>query len=411
MPLKKYLNIAPAIALSGLLFATGCAAASDLPTFDPAAFRAWIAEVQRKAVAKGMPEAKVTEALRTAEYLPRVIELDRRQPEFTMTFWQYFAKAISDTRVKRGKELLNKHHNLLSNIEKTYGVQPRFIVAFWGLESNFGDYTGSFPLISSLATLSFDQRRRRFFAEQLLAALEVVTAGDIPTTAKSSWAGAMGNTQFIPTTYRAHAVDFDKDGKRDLWNSLPDVFASSAKFLASSGWDRRHTWGREVALPTGFNFGLSGLETRKKLNEWTALGVTRADGRPLPDAGLEASLIIPAGASGPAFLVYKNFRTTMVWNRSVLYALAVGHLSDRLAGEGRLKATPPADDKAISMRDAQWLQRTLTDMGFDTGGVDGIIGPATRAAIRAYQNKIGTPQDGHADHALIQSLKSRQGQK
>ncbi|PIW28604.1 MAG: lytic murein transglycosylase [Rhodospirillales bacterium CG15_BIG_FIL_POST_REV_8_21_14_020_66_15] len=383
------------------------AAASVDPVSPPSAaeFQAWLGDFKAKAAARGISAETLERAFAGAAYIPRVIELDRRQPEFTMTFWQYFDKVISDKRIARGRELLKTHAGLLAKVEAKYGVPPRFLVAFWGLESNFGDHTGSFPLIDSLATLAFDPRRSRFFAEQLLAALEIIDRGDIPPDVKASWAGAMGNTQFIPSTYRAYAVDFDGDGRRDLWRSLPDVFASSAHFLSQSGWRRDETWGREVRLPKGFDFALSGLDKKLKLKEWQAKGVRRADGRDLPVADLDAALVLPAGADGPAFLVYGNYNTILVWNRSILYALAVGHLADRLVDKGPLRAKKPSNDKPLSRADMREIQRRLADKGYDAGGQDGIAGAQTRRAIKAYQSKEGLAQDGHPDSRLLERLR------
>jgi membrane-bound lytic murein transglycosylase B len=374
-----------------------------------AEFQAWLAEFKSGAKARGISDATLEKAFAGASYITRVIELDRRQPEFTMTFWQYFGKTISDKRIARGRELLKTHADLLARVEAKYGVPPRFLVAFWGLESNFGDYTGSFPLIGSLATLAFDPRRSKFFSEQLLAALEIIDRGDIPADVKASWAGAMGNTQFIPSTYRAYAVDFDGDGRRDLWRSLPDVFASSAHFLSQSGWRAEETWGREVRLPKGFDFALSGLSNKLKLKEWQAKGVRRANGRDLPAADLDASLVLPAGADGPAFLVYGNYRTILIWNRSILYALAVGHLADRLVGKGPLLAKKPNNDKALSRNDMKEIQRLLAEKGFDPGGADGIAGSKTRRAIKEYQGRKGLAPDGHPDSRLLEHLRGDGG--
>ncbi|MDT8287791.1 MAG: lytic murein transglycosylase, partial [Elusimicrobiales bacterium] len=383
------------------------ATASAEPVAPPstAEFQTWLEGFKATAAARGVSAATLDKALADAAYIPRVIELDQRQPEFTMTFWQYFEKTISDKRVARGRELLKTHAGLLSKVEAKYGVPPRFLVAFWGLESNFGDYTGSFPLIGALATLAFDARRSRFFSEQLLAALEIIDRGDIPADARASWAGAMGNTQFIPSTYRAYAIDFDGDGRRDLWRSLPDVFASSAHFLAKSGWRREETWGREVRLPKGFDFALSGLNKKLKIKEWQAKGVRRADGGDLPAADVDAALVLPAGADGPAFLVYGNYETILIWNRSILYALAVGHLADRLAGKGPLVAEKPNNDNPLSRADMQEIQRLLGEKGFDAGGQDGIAGAKTRSAIKAYQGREGLAPDGHPDSRLLDHLR------
>lgn len=368
-------------------------------------FAAWLAGLADEAQRRGLATATISRALGNARYLPRVIELDRRQPEFTLTFWRYLNGAVSEKRVERGRRMLRKHRALLDKVAKRYGVQPRFLLAFWGLESNYGDFTGSFPLISALATLAYDQRRAKFFREQLFAALEIMGRGDIPVDVKSSWAGAMGNAQFIPTTYRAYAVDFDGDGRRDMWRSLPDVFASAANFLGKSGWRADRTWGREVRLPKTFDFALSGLSVRKTLPAWQALGVRRVDGRDLPKADIEASLVLPSGAGGPAFLVYENFRATLVWNRSIFYAIAVGHLADRIAGGGRLLTPPPRAEVPLSRADMKEIQRLLTARGFDTGGADGVAGPMTRRAIKAYQRRINLPADGYPDADLLHRLK------
>ena len=397
-------------ALIGIAVVPASAADADKVAPPPASvFNAWIDEFKAKARKRGISAATLEKTLGDATYVPRVIELDRRQPEFSMTFWQYLGKTISEKRIQRGRKLLRTHADLLSKIEAKYGVPPRFLVAFWGLESNFGDYTGSFPLVDSLATLAFDPRRSKFFSEQLLAALEIIDRGDIPADVKASWAGAMGNTQFIPTTYRAYAIDFDGDGRRDLWRSLPDVFASSAHYLSQSGWRREETWGREVRLPKSFDFALSGLGNKLKLKEWQAMGVRRADGRDLPSADFDASLVLPAGADGPAFLVYNNYRTILIWNRSILYALAVGHLADRLVEKPALVAKKPKNDRALSRADVREIQRLLTQKGFDSGGQDGIAGSKTRQAIKAYQARKGLPPDGHPDARLLDHLRGAGG--
>lgn len=409
MKTRQFWLAAPIVGalLFGLCGGAAVAAPDDKVTPPSTAeFQAWLEGFKDQAAGRGIAKKTIDHALAGAAYIPRVIELDRRQPEFTMTFWQYLGKTISDKRIARGREMLKTHGALLSKIEAKYGVPPRFLVAFWGLESNFGDYTGTFPLIGSLATLAFDPRRSKFFSEQLLAALEIIDRGDIPADAKASWAGAMGNTQFIPTTYRSYAIDFDGDGRRDLWRSLPDVFASSAHYLSRSGWRKEETWGREVRLPKSFDFSLSGLDNRLKLKEWQAKGLRRADGRDLPRVDISASLILPAGADGPAFLVYKNYRTILIWNRSILYALAVGHLADRLIGKGPLVAKKPSNDKPLSRSDVKEIQRLLMEKGFDAGGQDGIAGSQTRQAIKAYQAKQGLPPDGHPDSRLLDHLRA-----
>ncbi len=369
-------------------------------------FEQWLAELRDEAIAKGGDRAIIERALRGVKPIERIIELDRRQPEFTLTFWKYMSGAVSEARVKRGRELLAKNAVLLNTVAAKYGVQPRFLVSFWGLETNFGKYFGSFPLVGALSTLAHDRRRAKFFRAQLLAALEIMSGGDIPTDVKSSWAGAMGNFQFIPTTYRDFAIDGDGDGKRDLWNSMPDALASASNYLSGSGWDTDGTWGREVKIPEGFDPALAGLDQKRKLADWQARGVRRADGRDLPVVDIEGSIVLPAGYQGPAFIVYNNFHTILRWNRSIFYAVAIGHLADRIMGQGRLLSPPPAHDEPLSRADVTEMQTLLTAKGFDTAGADGVIGRMTRKAIRAYQKSVNLPADAYPSMALLHKLRS-----
>lgn len=392
--------------LAGLLAITllpfAGASAKEVPP--PPDFGPWLQSLKAEAGARGVRAETLARALDGIQPIPRVIELDRRQPEFTLTLSSYFKKAISETRIQKGREMLRRHQALLKRVEAKYGVQPRFLVAFWGLESNFGQYTGAFSVVGALVTLAHDRRRARFFREQLLSALELIDAGHVPVDVKGSWAGAMGNHQFIPTTYKGYAVDFDGDGKRDLWGSLPDIFASAANYLSRSGWQSDKTWGREVRIPKDFDISLTGLSLRKPLAEWNKLGIRRTSGKPLPAVDIDASLLVPAGYKGPAFLVYKNYRTIMVWNRSHLYALAVGHLADRMIGKGPLAMPPSADDVPLSRSDIRTLQGLLNAHGLDAGVPDGMLGPKTREAVRAYQKSAGLPPDGYATKALILKL-------
>ena len=370
------------------------------------AFDDWLQGVRAEAEAQGVRSATLDIVLNGVRPLDRVIELDRRQPEFTQTFWRYLGLRVSDKRIERGRALLVRHADLLAAIERRYGVQPRFLVAFWGLESNFGDHTGNIPLVSSLATLAFDERRARFFRTQLLATLALMDAGDIPLDARGSWAGAMGQTQFLPTTYQAHAVDFDGDGRRDLWASLGDVFASSARYLSDLGWNGERTWGREVRLPDGFDLSVAGLDRRKPLAEWQRLGVRRYDGRDLPTVNIDASLILPGGlGGGPALLVYDNFHKILMWNRSILYAVAVGHLADRLQGGGAFQHPRPAKEVPLSRQEVEEIQRRLAARGFDPGEADGVVGRKTRDAIRAFQKRNQLPADGHPTIGLLERLR------
>ena len=376
------------------------------PAWGAEDFPRWLDQLRREAATIGVGAATIEAALKDVRPIPRVLALDRRQPEFTQSFWTYMDGRVSSERIARGRVLLKQHRGLLQKIRREYGVQPRFLVAFWGLESNFGDYTGGFPVISALATLAFDERRAAFFRTELLTALKILDQGHVsPQRMKGSWAGAMGQPQFLPSTFARFARDGDGDGKRDIWNSLPDVFASAANFLSRSGWKGDQMWGREVRLPQEFDYDLAGMETTKPLSEWRKGGIRRADGGTLPVVSMSGSVIVPAGHKGPAFLVYRNFRTTLVWNRSILYAVSVGHLADRLAGLPRLLAPRPAKVTPISRVEVTEMQRLLVLLGFDAGNADGIPGSRTRLAIRAFQRRAELPADGYPSQVLLQALR------
>jgi membrane-bound lytic murein transglycosylase B len=368
-------------------------------------FPAWLEGLRQEARAKGISEATLHEALDNLEPIPRVIELDRKQPEFMQTFWRYLDSRVTENRIERGRMLLQVHKKLLDRIEKRYGVQPRFLVAFWGLETNFGDYMGSFSVIGSLATLAYEPRRSDFFRAELLAALSIIDDGNISAgNMLGSWAGAMGQTQFMPSTYVHYAVDADGDGRRDIWYSLPDVFASAANFLAESGWQRDKSWGREVKLPPDFDLELAGLEVEKSLTAWQILGVRKSNGEDLPMLNMQGSIILPAGRNGPAFLVYNNFHTILNWNRSDLYAIAVGYLADRIAGSPPFVSPRPDSDEPLTRDQAQKIQELLAARGYDPGPVDGIIGSQTRQAIKEFQRTAKLPPDGYPTPELLEIL-------
>lgn len=374
-------------------------------------FATFLAGVRQDALAQGISAATVDRALGGVRPLPQVIELDRRQAEFTQTFWAYLDKRVTEDRVWQGRAMMQRHANLLAAVQRAYGVQPRFIVAFWGMETNYGGYTGKTPLFAALATLAYDSRRGAFFREQLLAALQGAQRGDIPFDARSSWAGAMGQVQFMPTTYRDYAVDFDGDGRRDLWNSLPDAFASAANYLARSGWDRRHTWGREVRLPPGFDYASARPDNRQPLSYWQAVGVRRIDGRDLPQVNIDGTIVLPGGARGaPALMTYGNFDMIKVWNRSTLYAIAVGHLADRLNGGNGFQTPRPHREVAMSRSEIMEMQQLLAALGYATGEADGIVGSQTRSAIRTFQQHAALPADGHPSADVLRRLRARGGQ-
>jgi membrane-bound lytic murein transglycosylase B len=322
------------------------------------------------------------------------------------TFTRYLGLRVTPNQVARGQSLLQQHGVLLEKVRQRYGVQPHYLVAFWAVESNYGRSTGGFSVLEALATLAFDPRRADFFRRQLLTALQIIDDGHIQAERMSgSWAGAMGQLQFMPNIFYQYGVDGDQDGRIDIWNSLPDIFHSAANFLSQSGWRGDERWGREVLLPDDFDFSLTGTSTRNSLQEWRELGVTQLNGTPIPvAAGMEASVILPAGAQGPAFLGYANFRTTMTYNPSTFYALTVGHLADRYAGSGPIQRMPE-NETAMSVADVRELQELLNRNGFDSGEPDGRVGRQTRAAIRAYQESADLPMDGYASVDLLQALR------
>ncbi|NLC71498.1 MAG: lytic murein transglycosylase [Desulfuromonadaceae bacterium] len=301
----------------------------------PGDFVAWRENFRKEALAAGISSKTLNTALADIpEPLAEVIERDRRQPEFTQSLADYVAARVNEKRIDTGRKMMKRYPTWLGRVEKKHGVQRRFLVALWGTESNFGQYTGDFPVIASLATLAYDGRRGAYFRGELLNALHILDAGHIPfQQMKGSWAGAMGQCQFMPSSFRRFAVDADGDGRIDIWNSVPDVLASSANYLARAGWKKGQTWGRPVKLPAGFDISLAGLENSLPLSQWRFLGVKKSDGRFLPRSRMAASLILPDGPEGPAFLVYHNFRVLLAWNRSNAFAVAVGTLADRIGSQ------------------------------------------------------------------------------
>ncbi len=368
-------------------------------------FTVWLQGVRSEAMTRGIRKSTLDAALKDLAPIERVLELDSKQPEFTQTFWSYLDKRVTDTRIERGRRLLRENATLLHDIEQRYGVEGRYLVSFWGLETNFGDYTGGFPVIGALATLAHNPRRADFFRSQLFDALKILDEGHIsPEAMMGSWAGAMGQPQFMPSTFAHYAVDFDGDGRRDIWNSLPDIFASAANYLSKSGWQPNQPWGEEVTLPLGFDLEQADLSFRKSIDWWRQAGVRRSDGAPLAGDDATASILLPAGWQGPAFLVRRNFRTILIWNRSNLYAVAVGHLADRLVDGGPFLARRPANDLPMSRTQVESLQQLLADRGFAPGPVDGVIGSQTRQAIKDFQRQAGLPIDGHPSPELIEQI-------
>ena len=371
------------------------------------AFLDWLESLRAEARGKGISDATLDVALRDIAPVMRVIELDRRQPEFTQTFWTYLRQRVNDKLIKRGRALLARHRDLLNRIHVEYGVPPRYLIAFWGLETNFGDYLGSFLVINALATLAYDQRRANFFRAELLDSLQIIEDGHIsPDAMTGSWAGAMGHMQFLPSTFTGHAVDYTGDGRKDIWDSLPDAFSSAANFLSNMGWQPGEIWGREVRLPEDFDLMLAMMNRKKTLEEWSSLGVRRTDGAALPQADMEGSIVLPQGYKGPAFLVYDNFRAIMRWNRSINYAISVGHLADRIAGLAQIATGRDAEHEPLSRDETKEMQQLLNRLGFDSGSEDGLTGPRTRAAIRTFQKEHSLMPDGYPAPALLKRLRA-----
>lgn len=366
-----------------------------------------ISRLHTEARVHGISEATVAQVLRKAKFMPRVIELDRRQPEFTQTFADYFNARVSEDRVRRGKTLLTKHRRLLDRIEQETGVSPQYLIAFWGLETNYGSYLGNTSVPSALATLACDQRRKTFFTGELLNALRIIDTGDISADHMvGSWAGAMGHMQFMPSTYLQYARDGDGDGRRNLWDSIPDALISAGFFLQQLGWNPGQHWGQEVKLPASFDYSLAGRNQFLSLTEWAALNVTAVSGTALPSTNQNASLLVPAGHKGPAFLVYENFNVIMDWNRSEFYALTVGHLADRIAGAQVLHRSPPTDSLKLTRKQVHQLQLDLSTLNIDAGEIDGIFGPDTRSALSRFQQNTQRIADGYPDLELLNAIRN-----
>jgi len=368
-----------------------------------AGWQSCLLDLRSKALAQEIGATTVDDVLSRVEQLPRVISADRSQPEFTETFTDYYRKRVTDFRVNRGRELLVTHASLLQRIQDATGVPPHYLVSFWGLETNFGTYFGQLSIPSALTTLACDTRRSAMFTRELFALMRIIEAGDMAYEDMiGSWAGAIGHMQFMPSTFLSYAVDGDGDGRKNLIGSIEDALLSGATYLSNAGWQPGFRWGREVVLPQGFDYALSGLDQARALSDWRALGIADAFGQPLPSINLEASLLVPLGHSGPAFLVYPNFHVIMEWNRSQSYALAVGRLADRIAGAGRLNQ--PLPDIALSTQALVALQTGLNELGYPAGKPDGVLGPTTRSAIRAFQQANNLVADGFPNDMLMQSV-------
>ena len=366
-------------------------------------FEDFLNQVRKTATEQGVSKATIDKAFFGLTPNLDILKSDSAQAEFNQNFWHYVDKRVSQVRLNNGNDTLKQNASLLNKTSQKYGVPAYVLVAFLGLESNYGNYMGNENLVRSLATLAYDPRRSGFFTKEFIALLKLIDKNTIPLDAKGSWAGAMGAVQFMPTNVIAYGVDANNNGKVNLWNEKEDIYASAANFLKKLGWKKGEKWGREASIPKNFDYRLTGLETKRTVNEWAALGVLRGNGSRLPNSNFKSSLIVPMGHRGPAFLVYRNFDVILGWNRSILYALSVAYLSDRLNGNGKLTAKS-IDEPLLSKVDILQIQNTLNLLGYNTGTPDGMVGPKTRQATRMFQSDIGLVADGYVGYELFQQL-------
>jgi membrane-bound lytic murein transglycosylase B len=371
-------------------------------------FSTCVAQTWPEAARRGVSQQSFASATAHLEPDLRIMDLLDAQPEFNKTVWDYLDQLVSDAHIEGGRDVLAKYGAIFQAAERAYGVDRFIVAAIWGIESNYGAAIGDRPVIQSTATLACIGRRQAYFREEFLSALEILNHGDIqPDHLKGSWAGAFGPTQFMPTAFKRYAVDFDGDGRRDVVDSLADVIASTANNLHIDGWIPGQAWGYEVVIPRDFDFRLADRSRQYAIADWERLGIRRADARPFPRSGDRAYLLLPAGARGPAFLMLNNFRVIMRYNPAEAYALAIGHLADRLRGEGPIIQPWPRDERALSAQERYELQQRLETRGFNVGDPDGRLGAKTRAAIRDFQAQAGLLPDGYASADVLDRLRGR----
>lgn len=367
-------------------------------------FTMWLNDLKAEAKTEGVSSQTIQKTFQNAQYLPRVIQLDRAQPEFISPFLSYLDKRVDADKIAQGRQLLQTHEDLLVKAEAQYDVPKEVLIAFWGMETNYGSNKGNFGLPSSLMTLAYDGRRSAFFREQLINTMRIVDAGHNNVAGmRGSWAGAMGHMQFMPSTLLKYGVDADADGRINIWTSLDDAFTSAANYLAQVGWRKDEVTAIEVKLPANFDYQLAQLNNRKTSQAWESLGVTTIDDTPLP-AQENAAILLPQGWQGPAMMVFSNFDVVMDWNRSVNYALSVSHLAQQLREDKPIIGGAEAEKSALSYNQILALQEKLNALGFDCGEPDGFPGLKTQAAIRQFQATLQLPQDGYASPSLYQLL-------
>ncbi|MGV8856540.1 MAG: lytic murein transglycosylase [Devosia sp.] len=358
------------------------------------------------AAARGVSRPAFESAFASYSYLPKVMALTGKQPEFSQTVQQYISKRVTDAQAGRGRAMRQEWAQTLAGSQQRWGVQPEIVLAIWGMETNFGSFMGGQNTVHALATLTEGGYRASYFREELLTALRIISDGNVSAdNMVGSWAGAMGHTQFMPSSFMRFAVDYNGDGRKDIWNSVPDALGSTANYLESFKWRPGEAWGYEVKLPRGFDFAKARQLERAPLSQWQAMGIQRVSGRAFPRASDVGRLYMPAGAGGPVFLLLHNFDVIKRYNNSDSYALGVGHLADRIIGGGDFATPWPKGDYALDTAQRSQLQALLSKAGFDAGSPDGVIGPKTRAAVLAYQVRAGLPADGYVSGLLLERLK------
>jgi lytic murein transglycosylase len=386
-----------------LLAATAAHAAAPCRTSGP--FNQWLADLEREAMTQGISQNTITEAAPFLTYDQRIVYIDRGQRVFTQTFLEFSDRMAAAYRIQRGQALIKTYAPVFARIEQQYGVPAPVIVAFWGLESDFGANMGNYRSLTSLVSLAYDCRRADRFRAQLLDALRLIQRGDLrPDEMIGSWAGELGQTQMMPSEYYKYGVDYDGDGKRNLLRSAPDVLASTANYLVGLGWKRGEPWLTEVRVPAKLPWDQADLDIQLPRAKWAAYGVTLADGRPLPADNLPASLLLPMGRLGPAFLVYANFQVYLQWNNSLVYSTTAAYLATRIAGAAPLhRGNPPP---ALPFADIKEMQTILARSGFDVGTIDGFIGLKTRQAVKAMQQKYSLPADSYPTSELLARMRA-----
>jgi lytic murein transglycosylase len=379
--------------------------AQTVPCRTSGPYASWLAGLEREATADGISERAIAEAAPYLTYDQRIVNIDRGQRVFTQTFLQFSDRMAAAYRIQRGQALIKKYAAVFARIDKQYGVPAPVIVSFWGLESDFGANQGKYPTLSSLASLAYDCRRADRFRGQLLDALRLIERGDLtPAEMIGSWAGELGQTQMMPTEYYKYAVDYDGQGKRDLIHDAPDVLGSTANYLVGLGWKRGEPWITEVHVPPRLPWDQADLDIQLPRAKWASWGVTLADGRPLPDDNLPASLLLPMGRFGPAFLVYPNFQVYLQWNNSLVYSTTAAYLATRIAGAPPLhRGNPPP---ALPFDQVKELQTLLAHAGYDVGKIDGFLGLKSRQAVKAMQMKYGLPADSYPTEELLTRMRA-----